>query len=111
MKLFQVKAKCNAAASVLCSPKVTRGALWMWMRETMKYSRVSHSDSPVINDVSAFALKARVVYPINQRYRTELRIPPHTAPPPRLPIGRMRAEMSMKARAFRRVPSAKRLRT
>ncbi|KAF7698319.1 ellis-van Creveld syndrome protein homolog [Silurus meridionalis] len=30
---------------------------------------VSHSDSPVINDVSAFALKARVVYPINQRYR------------------------------------------
>ncbi|MCJ8739569.1 hypothetical protein PDJAM_G00048720 [Pangasius djambal] len=30
---------------------------------------VSHTDSPVINDVSAFALKARVVYPINQRYR------------------------------------------
>lgn len=105
---------------MLCSLKVTRGASWMWTRETMKRSRmalggiqsllkqfvythrhthahkllhqykintlnhfnnhfsptlsfslsqVSHTDSPVINDVSAFALKARVVYPINQRYR------------------------------------------
>ncbi|TSK87457.1 COP9 signalosome complex subunit 6 [Bagarius yarrelli] len=35
---------------------------------------VSHTDSPGINDVSAFALKARVIYPINQRYRIFLQI-------------------------------------
>ncbi|XP_060757252.1 evC complex member EVC isoform X2 [Neoarius graeffei] len=38
-------------------------------RNTQPAERVSHTDSPGINDVSAFALKARVVYPINQRYR------------------------------------------
>ncbi|KAF4092355.1 hypothetical protein AMELA_G00020000 [Ameiurus melas] len=38
-------------------------------RNTEPADTVIHTDSPVINDVSAFALKARVVYPINQRYR------------------------------------------
>ncbi|XP_058269017.1 evC complex member EVC isoform X1 [Hemibagrus wyckioides] len=38
-------------------------------RDREPAERVSCTDSPVINDVSAFALKARVVYPINQRYR------------------------------------------
>ncbi|KAM9457584.1 evC complex member EVC isoform 1-T2 [Clarias gariepinus] len=38
-------------------------------RNTEAAETVSCTDSPVINDVSAFALKARVVYPINQRYR------------------------------------------
>ncbi|XP_017308177.1 evC complex member EVC isoform X2 [Ictalurus punctatus] len=38
-------------------------------RNTEPADTVIRTDSPVINDVSAFALKARVVYPINQRYR------------------------------------------
>ncbi|GAA6087722.1 ellis-van Creveld syndrome protein isoform X1, partial [Tachysurus ichikawai] len=38
-------------------------------RNTEPAERVSRTVSPINNDVSAFALKARVVYPINQRYR------------------------------------------